>query len=152
MTARTPSVPPPPAPWFKCSLSSSNACFEVPANTPGAFASPDACAAACPLPLCQLGGTWWGVPNSTGKFVRIAQTPVNSTTAEVAISSPFWATNTTGFTRAGLVVVGPGGFCGERECTGAISQLQPGGGLCAKVTWSNGVWCNPAIDARCGAR
>lgn len=147
-----PPVPPPPAPWYKCSLSSSNKCFEVPANTSGAYATLGACAAACPLPLCQLTGTWWGYPNTTGKFVRIVQAPVNATTAAVAISSPFWATNTTGVARAGgTVTVGRGGFCEGRECTGTISPLAPGGAYCAKVTWSNGVWCNPLVDARCGA-
>jgi hypothetical protein len=57
---------------------------------------------------------------------------------------------TTGVVRAGgTVVVGAGGFCGSPSCMGSISQLEPGGSACAKITWSNGVWCNPAADARC---
>ena len=44
-------VPTPLAPWYKCSLSSSNQCFQVPANATGAFASAADCAAACPNTL-----------------------------------------------------------------------------------------------------
>ena len=144
-------VPAPAPPWFRCSLSSSNACFEVPADFPGAFAAAAECAAACPAPLCALSGTWWGVPNATGAHVSIEQTPLNATAAAVTISCPqYWSSNTTGVVRAGgTVVVGAGGFCGSPSCMGSISQLEPGGSACAKITWSNGVWCNPAADARC---
>jgi hypothetical protein len=149
-----PPVPAPPAPWYRCSLSSSAACFEVPAGTPGAFASASACGAACPLPLCQLAGTWWGVPNATGAHVTIAQTPLNASAAAVTISCPqHWASDAVGVVHAGgLVVVGTGGFCDRAACTGSISQLEAGGAsLCAKITWYNGVWCSPAADAACGA-
>jgi len=147
-----PPVPPPPAAWYKCSLSSSNACFEVPANTLGAFAAAADCAAACPLPLCELSGTWFGVPNATGARVVIAQTPINASAAAVTISCPqYWRTNATGYVHAGgTLVVGTGGFCNQASCEGIITQLAPGGAsLCAKIAWYNGVWCNPAADARC---
>jgi len=146
-----PPVPRPPPPWYKCSLSSSNKCFEVPANTSGSFEAADKCAEACPLPLCWIGGTWWGVPNTTGAHVEIVQTSINTTSAAVTISSQWWSTHTTGFVqRRGVVVVGPGGFCGEKECTGIISPLVDNGPLCSKISWYNGVWCNPSLDPRCG--
>ena len=146
-------VPPPPAPWYMCSFSSSNQCFEAPAGLPGAFASAAQCAANCPAPLCQLGGEWWGVPNTTGAHVEIAQAPINATAGAVTISSKWWPTSTTGVVRAGGVVsVGQGGFCASKECTGQINQLEAGGSPCGKISWSNGVWCSPAIDPLCGGQ
>ena len=147
-----PPVPAPPAPWYRCSLSSSKACFEVPAGTPGAFASASDCSAACPLPLCQLAGTWWGVPNATGAHVTIVQTPLNSSAAAVTISCPqHWATDAVGVVHAGgTVVVGTGGFCDRASCIGTITQLEAGGAsFCAKISWYNGVWCSPAADEAC---
>lgn len=143
-------VPPPPAPWYKCSFSSSGLCFEVPPNTTGSFPSSVDCAAACPLPLCQLNGTWYGVPNSTGVSVAIEQTPINETTAAVTIICHEWPSNASGYVRAGgFVTVGRGGFCGINECSGVISQYSVGGSLCAKISWYNGIWCNPEIDPQC---
>ena len=146
-----PPVPPPPAPWYKCSFSSSNKCFQVPPTAPGAFASAEECASHCPLPLCQLGGVWWGAPNTTGAHVEIVQTPINASAGAVTISSKWWATSTSGVVaRGGAVTVGQGGFCGFKECVGSIAQLEAGGGPCGKITWYNGVWCSPATDPLCG--
>ena len=139
-------VPPPPAAWFKCSLSSSGSCFEVPANMQGAYATVAECAAACTL--CDLSGTWFGIPNSTGIAVQVRQTPLTRTTAAVTISCSAWP-NATGTTNVGYVTVSGGWCSGGGSCTGTISPLENGGPPCAKIVWGAGTWCSPAVDFRC---
>ena len=143
-----PDVPPPPPPAWKCSLSQSATCFEVPSTAPGpVYATQAECARSCVL--CNLTGTWLG--SEPGIPISIESVAITNVSALITVSAPaaHWAHgNATGVERISSIAVS-GGWCAS-TCLAIVSSLDASGPPCAMISWgSTGSWCNPAADSRC---